>query len=113
MRTLGAKRIKLKIGPNWETPYLHILLTREDDVVVARSLDFTVSSHGANEEEAVESLADSIREYIFSAVENDSIEQIYDPAHGKYWRMFNEEVAKDTGKKIERSLKARHNLCHW
>ena len=105
MKTLGTKMIKLKIGRNWETPYLHILLTREDDVVVARCLDFTVSSHGQNEEQAIEALGEAIGEYIQNAIENDSIEQIYDPAYGKYWRMFNEEVARDTGKELAKSLR--------
>lgn len=105
MKTLGTKTIKLKIGRNLETPSLHILLTREDDLVVARCLDFTVSSHGQNEEQAIEALAEAIGEYIRSAIENDSIGQIYDPAYGKYWRMFNEEVARDTGKQLAKSLR--------
>ena len=41
--------------------YLHILLTEEDGVVVARCLDFSVSSHGDNEEDALASLSDSIK----------------------------------------------------
>ena len=98
MKTVSAKRVKLKIDQNWETPYLHILLTLEDDVIVARCLDFTISSHGHNEEQAIKSLAEAIGEYIRSAIENDSIRQIYDPAYGKYWRMLNEEVDKNTGK---------------
>jgi predicted RNase H-like HicB family nuclease len=105
MKTLSAKTVKLTIGRNWETPYLHILLTREDDLVVARCLDFTVSSHGQNEKQAIEAIAEAIGEYIQSAIENDSIGQIYDPAYGKYWRMFNEEVAKDTGKQLAKSLR--------
>lgn len=105
MKALGARRVKLEIGQDWETPYLHILLTREEDVVVARCLDFTVSSHGHDEEQAIESLAEAIGEYIQSAIENDSIGQIYDPAYGKYWRMFNEEVARDTGKQLAKSLR--------
>jgi len=111
MRTLGAKRVKVKIGPYWETPNLHILLTKEDDAVVARCLDFTVSSHGDDEEQAIKALAEAIGEYILSAIENDSIGQINDPAYGKYWRMFNEAVARDTGKQLAKSLqKSRHEL---
>jgi hypothetical protein len=111
MKTIGAKRIKLKIGQDWESPFLHILLTREDNLVVARCLDFTVSSHGQNEDQAIESLAEAIGEYIRTAIEDDSINQIYDPAYGKYWRMFNEEVSKDTGKQLIRSLqKSRKDL---
>jgi hypothetical protein len=105
MKTLSAKTVKLTIGRDWETPYLHILLTQEEDVVVARCLDFTVSSHGQNENQAIEALAEAIGEYIQSAIENDCIGPIYDPAYGKYWRMFNEEVAKDTGKQLAKSLR--------
>jgi len=46
MKTLKAMRIKIKIGDLWVSPNLHVLLTKEDDVIVVRCLDFTVSSHG-------------------------------------------------------------------
>ena len=104
MKVLGAKRIKLKIGPNWETPNLHILLTREEEVVVARCLDFTVSSHGNNELAAIKSLATAIQEYILSAIENETIGRIHDPSYGKYWRIYDEALAKDTGRKLIKSL---------
>jgi len=77
------------LGDHWESPPLHILLTQEDDVIAARCLDFTVSSHGEDETEALNSWADAIREYILTAVENQSVESIYDPAHGKCWRMYD------------------------
>jgi len=32
MKVLGAKRVKLKIGPTWETPNLHILLIKKFDL---------------------------------------------------------------------------------
>ena len=105
MKGLVAHRIKIKVGELWETPLLHILLTKENQVVVARCLDFTVSSHGKNEKEALESLADSVKEYVQTAVENDAIDTIFDPANGKYWRMHNELEAKQSVKKMERSLK--------
>ena len=57
MKGFGARRIRVKIAEVWQTPALHVLLTHEDDVVVARCLDFTVSSHGENEREALTSLA--------------------------------------------------------
>jgi len=44
MKGLKAKRIRFKIDSVWESPALHILLAKENDVVVARCLDFTVSS---------------------------------------------------------------------
>jgi hypothetical protein len=53
-----------------------------------------VSSHGFNEKQALESLADSIKEYILTAVENDAIDKIYDPAHSKYWRIYNDIINK-------------------
>jgi hypothetical protein len=94
MKSLKAERIKIKIGDIWESPNLHILLTQENDIIVARCLDFTVSSHGTDIKDALDSLADSIKEYILTALENDAINTIFDPAHGRYWRMFNELETK-------------------
>ena len=102
---MRAHRIKVKVGNLWESPILHILLTKEDDVIVSRCLDFTVSSHGKDEKDALESLADSIKEYVLIAVENDSIDTIFDPAHSKYWRMYNELEAKQSSSKLKRTLK--------
>jgi hypothetical protein len=105
MKGVKAYRIKIKVGQLWETPILHILLTKEDDVVVARCLDFTVSSHDKDEKGALKSLADSIKEYVLTAVENDAIDTIFDPANGKYWRMYNEMEARQSVSKLKRSLK--------
>jgi len=74
-------------------------------VIVARCLDFTVSSHGEDEKKALEALGESIREYVLSAVEDDAIESILDPAHGKYWRMYNELEAKQVKKGLKKSLR--------
>ncbi len=90
MQGLRAQRIKITIGSLWESPPLHILLTREEGLVVARCLDFTVSSHGENEPEAILAVAESVKEYLLSAAENQAFDTIFDPAQGKYWRMFNE-----------------------
>jgi hypothetical protein len=90
MKGLRAYRIEIKVGKLWESPPLHILLTKEDEVVVARCLDFTVSSHGNDEKTALKSLADSVKEYVLTAVENDAVDIVYDPANGKYWRLYNE-----------------------
>jgi len=105
MKSIKAERIRIKIGDLWESPILHILLTKEDDVIVARCLDFTVSSHGDDEKDALKSLADSIKEYVLTAVENDAIDTIFDPAHSKYWRMYNELEAKQSMSNLKRSLK--------
>jgi len=104
MKSIKAERIKIKIGDSWESPSLHVLLTKEDDVIVARCLDFTVSSHGENQKVALKSLADSIKEYVLTALENNAINTIFDPAHGKYWRMYNELEAKQVMSNLKRSL---------
>jgi hypothetical protein len=105
MKGMRAHRIKIKVGNLWESPILHILLTKEDDVIVSRCLDFTVSSHGKDEKEALESLANSIKEYVLTAVENNSIDTIFDTAHSKYWRMYNELEAKQSSNNLKRTLK--------
>jgi len=105
MKGIKAHRIKIKVGKLWESPILHILLTKEDDVIVSRCLDFSVSSHGKGEKDALGALADSVKEYVLTAVENDSIDTIFDPAHSKYWRMFNELEAKQFNAKLKRTLK--------
>ena len=105
MKSLKAERIKIKIGDIWESPNLHILLTQENDIIVARCLDFTVSTHGTDIKDALDSLADSIKEYILTALENDAINTIFDPAHGRYWRMFNELETKHSVGQQKRSLR--------
>jgi len=105
MKGIKAERIKIRVGNLWESPILHVLVTKEDDVLVARCLDLTVSSHGADEKEAFKALADSVKEYILTAVENDAIDTIFDPANGKYWRMYNELEAKQSVNNLKRSLK--------
>ena len=105
MKGMKAKRIRFKIGSVWESPALHILLAKENDVVVARCLDFTVSSHGKDEKDALKALADSIKEYVLTAVENDAINTIFDPAHGKYWRLYNELEAKQSSRSLKMSIK--------
>jgi len=105
MKGMRAHRIKIKVGNLWESPILHILVTKEDDVIVSRCLDFTVSSHGKDEKDPLEALADSIKEYVLTAVENNSIDTIFDPAHSKYWRMYNELEAKQSSSKLKRTLK--------
>jgi hypothetical protein len=64
----------------------------------------TVSSHGEDEKEAFKALADSVKEYILTAVENDAINTVFDPAHGKYWRMYNELETRQSKIQMKRSL---------
>ena len=105
MKGFGARRIRVKIAEVWQTPALHVLLTHEDDVVVARCLDFTVSSHGENEREALTALAEAIKEYVLTAMENDAVDTIFDPAQSRYWRMFNEIEAKRSASEFKRMMK--------
>ena len=104
MKSIKAERIRIKIGDLWESPLLHVLLTKEDDVVVARCLDFTVSSHGQDRKDALKSLANAVKEYILTAVENNAVDTIFDPAHGKYWRMFNELEVRQSTSNLKRSI---------
>ena len=89
MKGINARRIQVKLGEVWKSPNLHILLTEEDKVIVARCLDFTVSSHGDTEKDALQSLGEAIKEYLLTAVEENAMDVVYDPAQNKYWRMFN------------------------
>ncbi len=75
--------------------YLHILLTEEDDVIVARCLDFSVSSHGENKEEALASLNDSIADYLDYALKQGAFEVIVDPEEDMFWDIFKEQQLKE------------------
>ena len=104
MKGISARRIKVKLGEVWESPKLHILFTKEDEVIVARCLDFTISSHGENEKEALESLGAALKEYILTAVDDKAGDILYDPAQNKYWRMFNDLEARTNVAYLKKSL---------
>lgn len=53
MKALKALKIKMCMEVVWKSPVLHVLITNEDDVIVARCLDFTVSSHGEDEKDVL------------------------------------------------------------
>ncbi|MBN2373823.1 hypothetical protein JXL19_08550 [bacterium] len=80
------------------------MLTKEDNVVVARCLDFTVSSHGEDATDALKSLAEAIKEYILTSIEGSNIDNLYNPAHNKYWRMFNELESRQLYKNFKQFL---------
>jgi len=105
MKSLQATRIHISIGDLWQSPQLHVLLTRESGVVVARCLDFRVSSHGQDIEDALQSLAEAIKEYMLTGIENHTLDTLVDPAHGKYWRMFNELETRQFAGHIQQSFK--------
>lgn len=110
MKGISARRIKVKLGDVWESPNLHILFTREDEVVVARCLDFTISSHGENEKEALESLGTALKEYLLTAVEDNAMDILYDSAQNKYWRMFNDLEVKTNIDDLKKSLNKSINF---
>jgi len=104
MHSLKSLRVKFKLGNIFESPPLHVLLTDEDGVIVARCLDFTVSSHGNDDTDALKSLAEALKEYILTSIEDENIKNLYEPAHNKYWRMFNEQEGKQKKQTLIDSL---------
>ncbi len=73
---------------NLDNFQLHILLTQEDDVIVARCLDLSVSSHGLDEKEALDSLTDSIKDYLNYAFEAEAFDNIIDPDEEIFWEIY-------------------------
>ena len=67
---------------------LHILLTEEDDLIVARCLEFSVSSHGENEGDALASLSDSISDYFDHALKQGALNEVIDPEEDKFWEIY-------------------------
>lgn len=67
---------------------LHILLTEEDNVIVARCLDFSVSSHGENKDDAIASLSDSIKDYLGHASKIGALNEVIDPAEDNLWEIY-------------------------
>ena len=103
MKGVKAIRCLIKIGDLWESPILHILITKEDEVYVARCLDFTLASHGDSSKEALEAVKLSVIEYVRHAFENNIIEKIVDPAPDQYWTLFKELELREERTKIKKS----------
>ncbi|RKZ92714.1 MAG: hypothetical protein DRR19_03360 [Candidatus Parabeggiatoa sp. nov. 1] len=90
---------------------LHILLTFEDEVIVARCLDFSVSSHGNTEGDALASLADSLKNYLNYALEKEAFNEIIDPDEDQFWKIYQKlELQNETIKfqEIAKTLKKRY-----
>jgi hypothetical protein len=94
-----------------ELPPLHLLFTEEDEVVVVRCLDFSISSHGETEAEALESINSSLVDYIKYNMENSDIDNIFDPDSNEYWAMYRElemkhemESFKEHFKNVEKNV---------
>ncbi len=73
-----------------ELPPLHLLFTEEDDVIVVRCLDFSISSHGETIEEALESINSSLVDYITYNLGNSDIDGLFDPELKEYWDLYRE-----------------------
>jgi hypothetical protein len=108
MKPLKALKGYIKNLDNFE---LHILLTQEDDVVVARCLDFSVSSHGDEEVDALASLSDSLKDYLNYAIEQKAFNEIIDPDEDLFWEIYRKlELQKElmTIQKMAKSLNTKN-----
>lgn len=85
MKPIKALTGSIKSIPNL---HLHILLTEEDDVFVARCLDFSVSSHGESEEDALVALSDSIKDYLEYALKRGVLNETIDPEDDVLWEIY-------------------------
>lgn len=85
MRPIKALTANIATIPDIE---LHILVTQEDGVIVARCLDFSVSSHGDDEQDALASLSESIVDYLDYAVQQEAFQEIIDPDEESLWKLF-------------------------
>ena len=84
-----------------ELPPLHLLFTEEDDVIVVRCLDFSISSHGETIEEALESINSSLIDYITYNLENSDIDSLFDPELQEYWDLYRELEIKQEKKSFK------------
>jgi len=98
----GLKIAKCYISP--DIPPLHILFTKEDDVIVARCLNFSISSHGENIEEAKEAIGEAIIDYLEHAIENNAIDELFDLDLEVYWNLYRELELKPEVENFKRNL---------
>ena len=103
---MEIKALKTLTGTITHFPelYLHILLTEEEGVIVARCLDFSVSSHGENEADALASLSESITDYIDYAVGRGAFDEIIDPDDESLWNVFWKQKLKEESAIIEKNV---------
>lgn len=85
--------------------HFHILLTKEDDVIVARCLDLSISSHGENEKEALLSLSDSIKDYLGYAIKECALDQVIDLEEDKYWKIYRRLELEKESLELKEQLK--------
>jgi len=68
---------------------LRFLIYKEDGVVFAHCLEMDLLADGKNIREAIERLLGVIEHHINCLIEDDALEQFYNPAPLEYWRMFS------------------------
>ncbi len=105
MKPLKALKGYIKNLADFE---LHILLTQEDEVVVARCLDFSVSSHGNDEKEALASLSESLKDYLKYAIEKEAFNEIIDSDEQRFWEIYRKlewQKERISFQKMAKSLK--------
>ena len=85
---IPSKSMKCYISK--ELQPLHLLFTEEDDVIVVRCLDFSISSHGETIEEALESINSSLVDYITYNLENSDIDSLFDLELQEYWDIYRD-----------------------
>lgn len=79
-----------------DLPPLHMLFTEEEGVVVVRCLDFSISSHGEDIPDAIESINSALIDYIKHGIERGDVESIFDPELKMYWDWYKElEIEKE------------------
>ncbi len=88
-----------------ELPPLHLLFTEEDDVIVVRCLDFSISSHGETVEEALKSINSSLIDYIKYNLEHSDIDSLFDPDLKEYWDLYRELEMKQEKKSFKEHFK--------
>jgi hypothetical protein len=84
---------------------LHLLFTEENGVIVARCLDFSISSHGETVEEALESINSSLIDYIKYGLENGDSDNLFDPELKEYWDIYRELEIKQEKKTLKEHFK--------
>jgi hypothetical protein len=87
MKPIKAVSAEFKSFPNF---HFHILLAEEDEVIVARCLDFSIASHGETEMESLQSLSDSIIDYLDHAIKNRALDQAIDPESDELWNIYRQ-----------------------
>jgi hypothetical protein len=108
IKPMNMKPIKaMKCYISKQLSPLHLLFTEEDNVVVVRCLDFSISSHGETEPEALEAINSSLLDYIAYGLENGDIDNLFDPDVKEYWELYRELEMKQEKKKQLPSLNFR------